>query len=335
LKNRRAASDFSIQHEAAYVPSGRITVVIPTHERKRQLFALLGSIRDHYTPEIDSIVVVDDSREPSDLTSAFPSLSLRHIVLPDRVFISKAKDVGWRCAETEFVFFIDDDNVVDADTIPTALNTITQSEEIAAVMPSVLYKSKPDLVWVYATPFSRRPPGFDLVGRNLPRNPKLEGKYYTTDALPNASIIRRNALVEVGGFNERLMINSSMDLAVRLKKRGWKVLAYSGCFIYHDVEPPGRLGWWATHGAADPQRVRYEISDWFLIMRLIRGSQSLLTVRSAFQSLRFVLPNAFAYMIRGRARRQLISSIAKGYAEGITTSRRPLKSIVSFESATR
>ncbi|MHB2036194.1 MAG: glycosyltransferase family 2 protein [Nitrososphaerales archaeon] len=300
--------------------AGLVTIVIPTHNRPFQLMTLLESIQEYYTPEIDQVIVVDDSENPIDLTNKFPSLKIRHISLHDRVFISRAKNVGWKDALTEFVFFIDDDNVLASDTVTRALNAITRMKEVAAVMPAVLYKSRPDLVWVYATPFTSQAPKFNLLGRNLPRNPDLEGRYYSTDALPNSCIIRKAALEEVGGFNERLVVNSSMDLAVRLKRRGWKVYAFTGCFIYHDVEPPGKIGWWATHGAADPKRVRYEIRDWFIIMKIVRGKETFLTLRSVFQSLRFVVPNSLAYALRGRERRELLTGLAKGYVEGIVES---------------
>jgi len=300
--------------------AGLVTIVIPTHNRPFQLMALLESIQEYYTPEIDEVIVVDDSESTIELSNKFPSLKIRHIPLHERVFISRAKNVGWKEALTEYVFFIDDDNVLASDTVTQALNAITRMKDVAAVMPAVLYKSRPNLVWVYAAPFTNQAPKFNLLGRNLPRNPDLEGKYYSTDALPNSCIIRRSALEDVGGFNERLVINSSMDLAVRLKRRGWKVYAYTGCFIYHDVEPPGKIGWWATHGAADPKRVRYEIRDWFIIMRIIRGKETFLTLRSVFQSLRFVVPNSLAYALRGRERRELLTGLAKGYVEGIVES---------------
>jgi GT2 family glycosyltransferase len=302
---------------------GSVTIVIPTHNRPRQLTALLESIQENNSPAIESVVVVDDSDEPSNLVGKFPGINVQQILLPKRIFISKAKNIGWKNAKTEFVFFIDDDNVVDKDTIRGTLNALTKMSNTAAVMPAVLYKSRPDLVWVYATPFTNPPPKFNLVGRNLPRNSDLEGKYYSTDALPNSSVIRRAVLEQVGGFNEDLVINSSMDLAVRMKRKGWKVYAYTGSFIYHDVEPPGKFGWWATHGTVDPQRVRYEIRDWFIIMKIIRGKQRFLTVRSMIQSIRFVLPNSLAYAMRGNPRRKVIGGLFKGYVEGIVESRKP------------
>ncbi|MGA2790443.1 MAG: glycosyltransferase [Candidatus Bathyarchaeia archaeon] len=297
--------------------SGPVTVVIPTHDRYGKLGTLLESIEKCQPHEIESVIVVDDSEKPVRIASSFRSLNLKHIVLKDRAFISRAKNIGWRDATTEFAFFIDDDNVVDEETIPRVYQTISRMPKVGAIMPAVLYKSKPSLVWVYAAQFLKSGPRFNLIGRNLRRNASLENRLLLTDALPNASMIRRKALEDVGGFDERLVVNSSMDLSLRLKSKGWQVLSFTGSFIYHDVEPPGKMGWWATHGAADPERVRFEIRDWFIIMHLLHGKKRLFMLRAVMESSRFIIPNLLAYLLRSKSRRQLVLSLAKGYIEGI------------------
>src|SRR2546422_1466659 len=293
-----------------------VTVVIPTHNRPRKLVALLESLERHQVPELDSVVVVDDSDEPADLRR-FESLHLEHVVLGRRVFISKAKNMGWQRTKTEFVYFIDDDNVVDNTTIGPLVNRIRASPTVAAMMPSVLYKSTPSTVWVYATPLLPGRLKHLLVGRNLPRNASLENRLLSTDALPNAFIIRRRALEDVGGFDENLVVNSSMDLCLRLKAKRWGVFAYSGSLTYHDVELPGKFGWWAAHGSADPERVRYEIRDWFIIRRKLLGEQRFFALRSVFESAKFVIPNLLAYATRGRKKGAILRSLSLGYLEGL------------------
>ncbi len=295
---------------------GSVGIVIPTHNRYAKLKALLRSIEQHWTDRIRSVVVVDDSDEPFDLSAEFHKINLIHVIHGGRLFISKAKNIGWKSIKTEYVFFIDDDNVISEQTIKPVLDIISRSESYGALMPAVLYKSRPDLVWVYATPLVNKRLRNELVGRNLPRNQSLENKMLRTDALPNASIVRRKALEDVGGFDEKLVVNSSMDLCLRMKARGWKVFAYTGAFVYHDVEPPGRLGWWATHGASDPERVRFEIRDWFIIMSRLEGKKRLFTLRAIIQS-RFVIPNMVAYLMRGRSRGRLFRSLWAGYLEGL------------------
>ena len=300
-----------------HLKSGTVTIVIPTHNRYAKLRALLESIKKNRPNELDSVIVVDDSESPVEIAPDFQGLNLTHKVLKERVFISRAKNIGWRSSRTEFLFFIDDDNVVDAETIPRVYEVITRMPKVGAVMPAVLYKSMPSLVWVYAAQFLKSGPRFNLIGRNLSRNPSFENKLLVADALPNAFIIRRNALEVVDGFDERLVVNSSMDLSVRLKSNGWQVLSFTGSFIYHDVEPPGKMGWWATHGAADPDRVRFEIRDWVIIMHMIHGKKKLFLLRAVTESSRFVIPNLLAYVLRGRSRRRLVVNFAKGYIEGL------------------
>jgi GT2 family glycosyltransferase len=184
-------------------------------------------------------------------------------------------------------------------------------------MPAVLYKSRPDLVWVYATPLSsRRGLKHQLIGRNEARNSSLENRLLNTDALPNASIVRRKALESVDGFDETLVVNSSMDLCLRMKAKGWSVFSFTGGFVYHDVEPPGRLGWWAIHGAIDPERVRYEIRDWFTLASRLRRNEKFFRIRVIVAS-RFVVPNLLAYFVRGRERSKLARSLITGYLEGL------------------
>jgi GT2 family glycosyltransferase len=299
-----------------------ITIVIPTHDRYGKLVALLRSIRDNWTPSIDSVVVVDDSVHPQDLSEEFGDIGLRHIILRNRVFITKAKNLGWRASRTDYIYFIDDDNVIGPSTMPHPFRTMTKDPRAGAVMPAVLYKSEPDLVWVYATPLLRDRFKMNLVGRNLPRNPAFEDRLLRTDALPNASLVRRGALDEVGGFNEGLVINSSMDLALKLKSRGWKVLADTGAFIFHDVEAPGKVGWWATHGAVDHQRVQYEIRDWFLLRRELKPNEQFFTLKALLESSQFVIPNLFAYLVRGKSKRNLVRALMTGYIQGIVNSSR-------------
>lgn len=297
--------------------TGRIAIVIPTHNRYEKLRALLASIQYCKTSEVNSVVVVDDSDEPVDLTKDFDSINLRQIFLGRRTFISRAKNIGWRNLTAEYVYFIDDDNVISEQTIAPVFGIISKSQAIGAIMPAVLYKSNPDLVWVYATPFaSRRGLKHKLIGRNEIRNPTLENRLLNTDALPNASIVRRKALESVDGFDETLVVNSSMDLSLRLKERGWRVFSYTGGFVYHDVEPPGRLGWWAIHGAIDPERVRYEIRDWFILASRLQRNEKFFRIKVIAAS-RFVVPNLLAYFVRGRERSKLARSLITGYLEGL------------------
>jgi GT2 family glycosyltransferase len=309
----------SIKPPASWPP---ISVVIPTHDRPDKLRRLLSSIQQFNGDVLDAVIVVDDSASPLELEVEFPRLSLKHIISRRRLFISRAKNLGWRAAPTEYVYFIDDDNVIDETTLIRPYEELTSLPTAGAVMPAVLYWGSQNLVWVYATPFLNRRRALNLVGRNLPRDSALEGRLLRTDALPNASLVRRRALEDVGGFDERLVINSSLDFAQRLKAKGWGVYAYTGAFTYHDVDLPGKMGWWASHGTVDPERVRYELRDSFVISKRLHPQERFFRIRYPISSLGFVLPNLWAYVLRGRRRRALAGALIRGYAEGLMLSKK-------------
>ncbi len=304
-------------------PKPRMTVVIPTHDRPEKLRALLSSLADAASDRVESVIVVDDSSSPLDLEREFPRLPIEHRVLGRRVFISRAKNLGWRVARSPFVFFIDDDNVVTRETLEEPLERMASSPDLGAVVPAVLYRARPELVWVYATPLAPGRWGHELLGRNRPRDRTLEGRLFDTDALPNAALVRRAALEAIGGFREELEVNSSADAALRLKANGWRVLADTGTLILHDVEPPGRGGYWARHGAADPARVFHEVRDWFVLMHTLHASEPLFRVRATWHALGFLVPNGTAYLVRGGPRgRVAFRELVRGYLSGLRATAR-------------
>ncbi len=244
------------------IPLEQVSVLIVTHERSALLAQLLDSLEQVGGSRWARIVVEDDSTHPLVTAPRYSALPLLHRISPERLYISRAKNLGLREINSPFVLIIDDDNTLTEATLTGLGAQFSEDPRIGAVMPSVLYRSQPELVWVYATPFRPDRWAFDLLGRDRPRDPSLEGRALPTDALPNAALFRTEALRSVNGYDERYEINSSADLCRRLKARGWKVYAYSGSFVLHDVEPPGRAGYWAAHAVVDPERVYHEARDW-------------------------------------------------------------------------
>ncbi len=66
-----------------------------------------------------------------------------------------------------------------------------------------------------------------------------------------------------------------------------------------------------------PSVCRFEIRDWFIIMHMIHGKKRFFMLRAMLESLRFIIPNLLAYVLRSKSRRQLVLSLANGYIEGI------------------
>ncbi|MEM4950191.1 MAG: glycosyltransferase [Thermoplasmatales archaeon] len=276
------------------------TIIIPTHNRYEKLRNLIYSIAKVKPENLREVIVVDDSSNKEDITTWNVGINIRTISLENRTFISRAKNIGLSSALTEFVFFIDDDNLVSELTFHGLIDVLSRDESIAAVSPSVLYSNDNNLVWVYATPFKKGKWGHDLIGRNRPRNPEFENKIIDTDALPNAFVAKKSLLESVGGFNEDMPVYNSAYLAYCLKRKGYRVVSYTGSFIFHDVELPKGFGYWAEHQLNDPDRVYIEIRDWVTFMKVLHQNSRLFPFKAIIKSMSFVIPNSIVYLLKGR-----------------------------------
>lgn len=289
-----------------------ISIIIPSHNRYSKLNALLKSIEENSVDQLKEIIIIDDSDSISDITPC-QNLKIIHVKISFRIFISQAKNIGAKLATSDYLFYIDDDNIVGENTFLPVMEVFSSQDNVGAVMPSVMYFLEPELVWVYATPFKKGKWGHELIGRNHPRNIELENKLYDVDALPNSCMIAKKALMQVNYFNSDLQINSSGDLALKLKSAGFRVLATSYAKIYHDVPLPGKFGYWSVHGRNDPNRVKLEVTNWFTYMREVHSNDSFFIWKALFHSLRFILPNLLTYlMLGGQNRKKLMENLLLG-----------------------
>jgi len=125
-------------------------------------------------------------------------------------------------------------------------------------------------------------------------------------------------LLSVGGFNENLPVHNSAYLALALKMKGMRVIAHTGSFIYHDVELPTNFGYWAEHEIPDPQRLKVEVKDWFVFMRMVHSGENLFVIRAIIRSLVFIMPNSVVYILRGgKERFGLIRKEFEGLIDGL------------------
>ncbi|EQB71465.1 MAG: hypothetical protein AMDU1_APLC00024G0005 [Thermoplasmatales archaeon A-plasma] len=272
----------------ATLPDTRIlSIAIVTHNREVKLRKLIKSILEsqQIVSRLSEIVIVDDSPRRTELGSDFPGV-IDYVWVPDRIFITRAKNIAWRRTTAPLILFIDDDNIVNSDSVLHLLDIMQEYPGIGAVMPSVAYLNHPSRIWVYSAPFRQGRWSMNLMGRNTIENVIPDKDLLDTDALPNAFIIRRSVLISIRGFDEEFIYNNSCDLCQRIKEYGFEVYASTMSRFYHDVPPPDRKGYWADHVAADIKRAFPESRDWTLLMRKLHGINS---IRSPLLYLHFII----------------------------------------------
>lgn len=202
-----------------------VTVVVPVRDRPDGLAETLAAL-DAVAAEGATIVVVDDgSREP---VAAAGATVVRRAVPGGP---AAARNTGWRHARTPIVVFVDADCVPRAGWLPHLLAHFADGT-VAAVAPRIACAPGGNALSRYETLMS--PLDLGDVGARVRANTRIA--YAPTACLA----VRRSALEETGGFDERLRFGEDVDLVWRLDSAGWLVLFEPGAVVTHPPRPDGR-----------------------------------------------------------------------------------------------
>lgn len=182
----------------------RIAVVVPTHDRAHVLGRALASVLDQSEPPAQCLVVDDGSRDGTEalVRRSFPGVTyLRRA----HQGVSAARNLGIRHAEADWVAFLDSDDCWMPDKLAR------QRRALAGGGHAICHT---DEVWIRA---GRRV--------NPMRKHRKRGGWIYRHCLPrcaispSTSVVRKDVLEAVGGFDESLPACEDYDLWLRLCAR--------------------------------------------------------------------------------------------------------------------
>jgi mycofactocin system glycosyltransferase len=186
------------------------TVVIPVHDADPAALAkLVASL-----PAVAGVVVVDDASRPSVRTVAGADVVRReHNGGP-----AAARNTGRLCVATEFVAFVDADVLTGVD--PSWLVKLLghfDDDRVGLVAPRVAGLPGAGLLGAYEAGHG----ALDLGDR-----PGLVGIGSNVSYVPAAAIVvRRSALDDIDGFDERMRVGEDVDML-------WRLVAAGSCCRY-------------------------------------------------------------------------------------------------------
>lgn len=183
----------------------RISVVIPTHNRAHMLREALVSVFDQ-TMLPKEVIVVDDGSTDSTKEVLREFGAEVTTIFSDHRGVSASRNAGWRSATGDWVAFLDSDDL----WLPKKLQ-----RQWEALEGNPLYKiCYTDEVWI-------------RCGRRV--NPckhhaKFSGWIFRESLprciiSPSSVLLRKELLLELGGFDETLQVCEDYDLWLRLTAR--------------------------------------------------------------------------------------------------------------------
>ena len=215
-----------------------VSIVIPTHNRKQKLIRLLQSIKESdYPQEKIEVIIVDDASTDGTADSIrklFPQVNIirnREEKLP-----STCRSLGIRNSRSNYVLLVDDDNVLDSFAIRELIGILHRNKSIGLVGPTALYLSDPTRIWCKGC--NLKPPLYvpSFLSKGEIWKETAHRTLIECDYVPNAYMIAKHALSRVGNFDETLTIGwEETDLALRMKKNGYKVVVDNAAKVFHDI----------------------------------------------------------------------------------------------------
>lgn len=205
--------------DARFTPAD-VTAVIPVKDNPPGAHRIRAATRS-----FAAHILVDDGS-----TTPLPDATVRHDTPTGP---AGARNTGWHRAGTRLVAFLDSDVTPEPGWLVTLL-PLFNDPAVAAVAPRIRSRRGDTALARYEQERS----SLDFGDRPAPVRPMSRVGYVPTAAL----VVRRSALTELDGFDDRLRFGEDVDLVWRLHDSGHTVRYQPTAVAWH--EPRATLRTW-------------------------------------------------------------------------------------------
>ena len=190
----------------AYAPL--VSVIIPTKNNEKALTKCLLSIKQQSYPNIEIIIIDAFSTDQTRILAE----GLGAHVMQLQSERTKAKNYGAQLAKGDFVFFVDSDMILQPDVVRECLDACVKGS-VGVVIPEASIGKG---LWVRIRDFER--------------------SMYHGTKVESARFFARKHVLEVGGFDEDIIMYEESTLPQKLERCGYKVNARINSFILHNED---------------------------------------------------------------------------------------------------
>lgn len=208
-----------------------VTVAIPNYNNKELLNNLLISLEKSIS--LSQIIIVDNASQDG-------SVDLIKNKYPQIILIENKTNKGFACAvnqaikmvKTEYVFLLNNDTLIEEDTILNLLKTMNISQDIFSVSSKMIQYHNKELLDDAGDEYT-------ILGWSKRRGYGKSVSSYLNDeevfsACAGAALYRMSIFSEIGLFDENFeSYVEDMDLSFRARLHGYKSYYSSNARVYH------------------------------------------------------------------------------------------------------
>lgn len=190
-----------------------VSIIIPTRNRCALLQETVGSVLAQTHKNLELIVVDDQSDDETwSWLSSLPDKRVKPIHLEQHAERSKARNIGLKTAQGEYVLFFDDDDLLPESALATHIEALTKYPEAVATLSGHL-SFDPD----------GREQSFPIV-RSTTLKTIWRELLFGWAATAGQALFRIDILRSVGAWDERYSFAEDHELWLRMTRRGPVVL---------------------------------------------------------------------------------------------------------------
>lgn len=215
----------------------KLSVVIPTYNRKTKLKNLLLSIEKNFQiKSLYEIIVIDDaSTDGTDEMIRKEFTYVKYYRHNNIGLVGKSRNDGIHFSSGDLILFIDDDNQLIDDSIGEIVTYMGKHPDVGVMAPVTCYLSDPNTIMYAGSKFST------IIKKTVSLYEKkkfstLHDQILEVDAIANCSIINRKLAIDVGliDYPKYPFIFEDGDLIYKIKKSGYKIMTYGNAKTLHD-----------------------------------------------------------------------------------------------------
>lgn len=221
----------------------KVSVIIPAYKTAAFIAETLNSVFAQTFRDFEVIVINDGSPDTAELEVALkPYMDRIRYIKQENKGLPGARNAAIHLARGELLAFVDSDDLWMPEYLSAQVQFLdTHPQVYASISDALLFGSGGDVVWRMLKEGAGPILGFeDMLKRK-------------GGQLPSAMVARRQRVVDIGLFDERIKIGEDVEFCVRLVFPEGAV-GYLGRVLVKYRQRPGSL-------TEDPQRRKWKVAE--------------------------------------------------------------------------
>lgn len=210
-----------------------VTIVIVNWNGKKYLKGCLDSLQKQSYCDYEAIIIDNGSKDGSVeyIQQNYPNTKL--FQLKRNMGYSVGMNVALEHSKNKYIIALNNDTTLDQNWLFALVKMAESDERIGSCQPKILSLQNPAFLDSVGLSINKDGESFQIGFQE-----KDTGQYNTVRELLGACsasvLYRRQALMQIGGFDQDFFAYfEDVDVALRLKKAGWKCMYVPTAIVYH------------------------------------------------------------------------------------------------------